>query len=318
MVRVNLCICAAAVAMVSTTAFAADMPQLPPPQPQLAYQPPLMIMQQPEGAWYLRGYIGVGMLSEADFVFQSNPLNTPPVILTQHGSLGDTVFFGGGVGYEFNNWLRFDVTAEYRSKSPFYGFITYQNGAGAAGDQYNAFVKSDIFLANAYIDLGTWNCLTPFIGFGIGGAYNTFSDLTDFGTTAGNGVGTNASTLNFAWALHAGLSYAVTQNFSVELAYRYLSYGSVSDQVNCYLGCNPDTYKLQNLTSQDFMLGMRWRFPIESPPMVVQSQPVYAQPAPVYAQPAPVYQPAPMYQPAPVYQPAPMMPQPQPPLSTRG
>jgi hypothetical protein len=42
------------------------------------------------------------------------------------------------------------------------------------------------------------------------------------------------------------------------------------------------------------------------------------QQAPVYAQPAPVYQPAPMYQPAPVYQPAPMMPQPQPPLSTRG
>ncbi len=61
-----------------------------------------------------------------------------------------------------------------------------------------------------------------------------FQDLTDIGIgTSGNGVGTDASQLNFAWALHAGLSYAVTQNFSVELAYRYLSYGSVTDEIDC-------------------------------------------------------------------------------------
>ena len=94
-------------------------------------------------------------------------------------------------------------------------------------------MKSDIFLANAYLDLGTWNCITPFVGFGIGGAYNTFADLSDLGNTGENGPGTNASQLNFAWALHAGLAYNVTQNFSFELAYRYLSYGSVSDQIFC-------------------------------------------------------------------------------------
>jgi opacity protein-like surface antigen len=311
MVRVNLCIYAAAAAMVSTTAFAADMPQLPPPQPQLAYQPPLMIMQQPEGAWYLRGDIGIGITNQVDFVFIQNPLNVSNFAI-QHSSMADTVFFDAGVGYEFNNWLRFDFTAEYRTKSAINAFGTYTFGGGTFGDQYNAFLKSDVFLANAYIDFGTWNCLTPFIGFGIGGAYNTFSDLTDIGIgTSGNGIGTDASQFNFAWALHAGLDYNVTQNFVVELAYRYLSYGSVSDQIFCQGGCAPDTYKLQNLTSQDFLLGVRWRFPIETAPIMVQQ-------APVYAQPAPVYQPAPMYQPAPVYQPAPMMPQPQPPLSTRG
>ncbi len=29
----------------------------------------------------------------------------------------DTTFFGGGVGYDLNNWLRFDVTGEYRGKT---------------------------------------------------------------------------------------------------------------------------------------------------------------------------------------------------------
>jgi opacity protein-like surface antigen len=238
--------------------------------------------------------------------------------------LADSVFFDAGIGYEFNNWLRFDVTAEYRAKTALNAFLMYSCGGGCVlGDQYNAFLKSDIFLANAYVDLGTWDCVTPFIGFGIGGAYNTFSDLTDVGIgTSGNGIGTNASQLNFAWALHAGLAYNVTQNFSFELAYRYLHYGSVSDQINCAGGCNPDTYKLQNLTSQDLMLGVRWRFPIESAPVMVQSAPVMMQQAPVMAQPAPMMVPqqqmlVPQQQMMVPQQPV-MMPQPQYPLSTRG
>jgi len=322
MIGVRLLISAAATAIVSSAAFAADMPQPLPPQPQIAYQP--IIVAQPEGAWYLRGFMGIGITSQVDFVFLQNPLNNTNFAI-QHASMADTVFFGGGAGYEFNDWLRFDFTAEYRSKAAVNAFGIYTFNGGTFGDQYNAFLKSDIFLANAYVDLGTWNCLTPFIGFGIGGAYNTFADLTDIGiATSGNGIGTNASQLNFAWALHAGLSYAVTQSFSVEFAYRYLNYGSVSDQIFCMGGCNPDTYKLQNLTSEDFMLGFRWRFPIESAPMVVEQQPVMLQ-QPMMAQPAPVMvpQPAPMVMPQqPMMYPQPqqpmMYPQPQPPLSTRG
>jgi opacity protein-like surface antigen len=313
MVRVALLIRVAAAAMVSTTAFAADMPQPLPPQPQLAYQPMPVVVAQPEGAWYLRGDIGVGIINQLDFVFEQNPLNSSNFAI-EHASIADTVFFDAGVGYELNNWLRFDFTAEYRSRSAVNAFGTYTFNGGTFGDQYNAFLKSDIFLANAYIDLGTWNCLTPFVGFGIGGAYNTFADLVDTSNNAGSGVGTNASQLNFAWALHAGLAFNVTQNFTMELAYRYLNYGSVTDQIFCAGGCNPDSYRLQNLTSQDFMLGFRWRFPVESAPMVVEQQ-QYVQPAPVYAQPAPIYtQPAPMMMPQ---QPM-MIPQPQAPLSTRG
>jgi opacity protein-like surface antigen len=308
----TLLIRVAAAVLLSTSAFAADMPQpLPQPQPQIAYQP--IVMEQAEGAWYLRGFIGVGMTNQLDFVYEQNPLNNTNFTIT-HASMSDTVFLGGGAGYEFNNWLRFDVTAEYRTKSDINAFGSYTFAGGTFLDNYTAYLKSTVFLANAYLDLGTWNCLTPFVGFGIGGAYNTFADLVDTSNNAGSGVGTNASQLNFAWALHAGLAFNVTQNFTMELAYRYLNYGSVTDQIFCVGGCNPDSYKLQNLTSQDFMLGFRWRFPVESEPMMVEQQ--YVQPAPVYAQPAPmmVPQPAPMMMPQ---QPM-MIPQPQAPLSTRG
>jgi opacity protein-like surface antigen len=317
MVRVKTLMGAAAAALVSGTAFAADMPQ-PMPQPQMTYQP--VIVEQPAGAWYLRGYVGVGITNDVDFQYLQNPLNNSNFAI-RHASLGDTTFFGGGIGYEYNNWLRFDVTAEYRTRTAVNAFGTYTLGGATFGDQYNGFLRSTVFLANAYVDLGTWNCLTPFVGVGVGGAWNQFADLTDVGIgTSGNGIGRNSSQMNFAWALHAGLAYNVTQNLALEFAYRYLNYGSVTDTIDCQGGCNPDSYKLNNLVSQDFMLGMRWRFPIEAAPFTVaapmMSQPTYAPAPQVYAPPPQVYtQPAPVYAP----QPQPMMaPQPQYPLSTRG
>ncbi|MGA9947852.1 MAG: outer membrane beta-barrel protein, partial [Xanthobacteraceae bacterium] len=130
--------------------------------------------------------------------------------------------------------------------------------------------------ANGYIDLGTWNCLTPFIGAGVGAAFNSLDDFVDTGLgTTGSGIGGNPTETHLAWALHAGVSYAVTQNFTVELAYRYLNYGSITDTVNCIGGCHPDSYKFNDLTSNDIMLGMRWRFPptgFVAPPAAISTR----------------------------------------------
>jgi opacity protein-like surface antigen len=268
MVSVRLLISAAATSMLTTAAFAADMgvpPLQPPPYqpPPMVYAPPPVAAPQPLGGWYLRGNIGIGITSDADLQFQQNPLNTSNFAI-KNASLGDTTFFNAGVGYEVNNWLRFDVTGEYRTKSPLNAFGIYTFGGGTFVDTYQGFLKSTIFLANGYIDLGTWDCLTPFVGAGVGVAYNSLDDFVDVGVpSAGSGIGRNSSNFNFAWALHAGISYAVTQNFSVELAYRYLNYGSVTDTIDCTGGCNPDSYKLQSLSSNDLMLGVRWRFPVE-------------------------------------------------------
>jgi hypothetical protein len=90
----------------------------------------------------------------------------------------------------------------------------------------------------------------------------------------------------------------------VELAYRYLNYGSVTDTIDCVGGCSPDSYKFSNLSSNDIMLGMRWKFPVDSG--FVTSTPIMMQPAPAPVMPSPPQYPQPQY------------PQPQYPLSTRG
>lgn len=256
-------------------AQAADYSQpLPPPQPVYIQQPP---PQEFGGGWYLRGQVGVGLNSKADLQYTTETNAT-----LQHNSNADAFFIGGGVGYEWNNWLRFDVTADYRAKSRVYAFVTYPPGGI---DEYQGNLKSWIFLANAYVDLGTWDCFTPFVGIGVGTAYNTLSDFSDVNPNGGFGFGRNPSEWHFAYALHAGVAYNVTKNFKVELAYRYLNYGSITDTVDCNVTCTHDSFKFDKLSSHDIMLGFRWTFCCDLAPP--EPRYVYA-PPPIYTQPPPL------------------------------
>ena len=47
----------------------------------------------------------------------------------------------------------------------------------AATNDYYGTKSEWLFLANAYIDLGTWWCVTPFVGAGIGYSRNTIGQL---------------------------------------------------------------------------------------------------------------------------------------------
>ena len=298
---------AAAVVLVATAAHAAD------------YSPPPLVIPQPieeASAWYLRGDIGFSNQSVGS-LWSDNYANFNSV-QNVNKSFDAAPFFGIGVGYYFNNWLRFDVTGEYRANANFHGLdigtlppAACTSGAPPcfADDRYTASKSEWTFLFNGYVDLGTWSNLTPFIGAGIGASRNTISNFGDISacinstSCAANGgsdaFGETASKWSFAWALYAGVGYKVTKDVTVELAYRYLDLGdATTGNVSNFVGDCCATYQFNHLTSQDVKLGLRFNLEgfYEAP------QPVYYQP-PVYAPPPPPSYP-------PVYQ--------QPPLRSRG
>ena len=137
-------------------------------------------------------------------------------------------------------------------------------------------------LANVYADLGTWWCITPFIGAGVGMSRNTISSFTDIGangtfangTVVGLAYAPNASKWNFAWALHTGLAYRVTPNMAIELGYSYMNLGDgVTGSLITKDGVTANqAMTFKSITSHDIKLGVRWNF--DSP----QQQPVYAPP----------------------------------------
>ena len=251
-------IAAGAATLLSSAAFAADMAIAPPPM----YAPAVV---EDFGGWYLRCVCG---FSNQRVDRLNNALDATVTSSVQTNSFDTAGIFGLGVGYRVNNWFRADVTGEYRGNSQFFGkdVITFPGGFGT--DTYHATKSEWVVLGNAYVDLGTWWCITPFIGAGVGGARVSIANFTDQGitnfaglTSSGLAFGDNVAKWNFAWAAHAGLAYRVTPNFTVELAYRYLDMGDgLTGDLRTFDGTNginnPTTFK--NITSHDLKLGVRW------------------------------------------------------------
>jgi opacity protein-like surface antigen len=277
---------AALAAAMSTAALAADFP------PALPQQPVLPPAPQSDSGWYLRGDVGVSVQRFTDFDhFQTNPSFVWPAswaIVQKHTDDSSSVDFG--VGYQVNNWFRFDFTGEYRTSAKFKVVGSYSGltctGGGTCFDYYDGSHSAEVFMLNAYVDLGTWWCLTPFVGAGVGGALNNVSSASDFGlisdgTSAFGYANSDASNWNFAWSVQAGVDYNVSSNLKLEAAVRYLNLGSVKTAViNCSsTACTspPNTgpsayYTLNNFDAVDFKLGFRWMFqpevPVYAPPLV--------------------------------------------------
>src|SRR5205807_3525500 len=97
-------IAAGAVSLLASGAFAADLPIAAPPM----YAPP---PPAEFGGWYLRG--DIGMTNQ-----QMKSLNNPDPNAVLFSSVGmgfdSSMLFDLGVGYQFNNWFRADVTAQWR------------------------------------------------------------------------------------------------------------------------------------------------------------------------------------------------------------
>jgi opacity protein-like surface antigen len=247
---------AAVAVLVPQATQAADMPALLPPP-----------MIEEYGGWYLRGDIGMTnqQLRRLDNVAFATTANL--VVHDKNFEAG--MLFGLGVGYRHNNWFRWDITGEYRGETGFHGFDTWTDGA--ADPRFNNYTakKSEwLLLWNAYLDLGTWRTITPFVGAGIGVSRVTIHSLRDAGIdSVANGslptlgYANAASKWNFAWALYAGFAYDVTPNFTIELAYRFLHLGDgQSGDIIGFDGSN-GTYNpllFKGIYSHDIKFGVRW------------------------------------------------------------
>jgi opacity protein-like surface antigen len=276
---VKVFVVAGAASLLSSMASAADLAIASPPIP---YAPPADF-----GGWYLRGDIGFSNQSV------SSVRNTNAALYSGLTSFQETTGFdtGGiyqlGAGYQFNHWFRVDVTGEYRGNANFHGLdlISFPNGGttGYGSDVYSASKSEWLFLANAYVDLGTWWCITPYIGAGIGTARVQISNFLDqgVGSLAGGGVGPSlvsaqtGAQWNFAWALHAGLAYQVNPDVAIELAYSYVNLGNGTTGVDSAFdgSVGGHVFQFHDITSQDVKLGVRWNLwspPAYAPPLITK------------------------------------------------
>ena len=86
------------------------------------------------------------------------------------------------------------------------------------GESYKAKVESQSLLANVYYDFNTGTKFTPYIGAGIGGTKLKASLDGD-----------SVDDKTFTWQIGAGTAYALTENLSLDIGYRFINYGDFSE-----------------------------------------------------------------------------------------
>ena len=146
-------------------------------------------------------------------------------------SNGDKIFkqynqavFGGAmaVGYnfapKFNVPLRTEVEFALRSNA--------RNSRdlfdGVASWSARQTTNLSTLFGNAYIDINTGTPFTPYIGGGLGVAFN----YTELKAEDATGSSTrNRHDTTFAWNAGAGVAYAFTENVAVDLGYRFIGTG---------------------------------------------------------------------------------------------
>jgi opacity protein-like surface antigen len=240
--------------------------------------PPAPIPAAVLAGWYLRG--DIGMTNQEVDSLENVLFDDTDDLEFETLNFESGMSFGLGIGYVFNNWFRVDVTGEYRGETEFHGLDTWTDDAGFARfNDYTAKKSEWVALLNAYLDLGSWHGLSPFVGAGVGAANVDIRSFRDAGIewidVDPDPVGelfVSSPTLafaddnddwNFAWALYAGLGFDVTDAVTVELAYRYLDMGDgESGDIETFDGVNnvDNPMEFEDLTSHDVKLGVRYMF----------------------------------------------------------
>lgn len=196
----------------SSLALAAASALLPmAPAAAADYEPPMIIDQAPNyvpvevgSGWYLRGDVSYNV-NDSVYDFEL------------FGEEADNLRFGGGIGigYHFNDLFRADVNLSYISHDSY----DYDDGINS-GSVENTVGGA---LLNAYLDLGTFVGVTPYVGAGVGLLYSKYDASVTSPTIVGGGYAASDRQYTFAYALNAGLSYQMTRNMSVDVGYQYLN-----------------------------------------------------------------------------------------------
>ncbi|WP_394688070.1 outer membrane beta-barrel protein [Hoeflea sp.] len=234
--RIAVSSCFAVVGMVAS-ANAADLDDI-------IYGKELPVTKPVEigSGWYLRGDLGYSVDTSGGAtsyrVFNAGPPISYGTGLFDTSALTSDWSGSVGVGYSFTDYLRADLTIDYStgqfdgstsSTAACGGLATTGQCASVDTQSYEQYG----FMANAYVDLGTYAGFTPYVGAGAGVARVTWGQLNSdlscvsvVGNVCGAGAPTDSTSpgqqdWRFTYALMAGFAYDITKNLKLDVGYRY-------------------------------------------------------------------------------------------------
>jgi opacity protein-like surface antigen len=181
----------------------------------------------------------------------------------ENGWLGEAGF-GCGSG---SRGIRAEVMFGYRGERKIDGEPVYYAGPVTAPlpnpdavDPLHTSVKTYTMMFNAYKDLGNFGGVTPYVGAGVGLAYNRLNETYFTGNNATPNRILAHDDLAFAWSLMAGIGYQLSDRAVLDVGYRYMDMGKVtSDSIDNTRSYNPRV-RIDDLVAHEIKVGIRYHF----------------------------------------------------------
>ena len=229
-----------ALACLTGSALSADIPEI--------IEPPVFTPVDDHRDWYLRADAGLSLNGWLG-VSPSGKLCAPCFGAMSNEQMANGIMVGVGAGLKINEWLRTDVTLEYRADVDVRG--RYSGGAREYAD-----IQAFAGFVNGYVDFGKWEKITPYVGAGVGGSLLRTTQNYQVGACdCVTGRWDKANKFNFAWNVTAGASFKLKKNVELDVNYRFANLGGAVSGQTTFGGGN--RVQWNNLVTHDVRAGIR-------------------------------------------------------------
>jgi len=237
--RIAPFILAAAAALAATGAVAGDIEIIDAPEIDVSKS------ASAEG-WYVRGDLGYAGWTKGGRPAVSQPGASQDF---DEARFSRPLSFGAGLGYQFGDLMRADLTADY-SGGDFSGKAACAGGPCAFTADYSA----TGLMANGYVDLGTLAGFTPYLGAGLGATYLDWRDAACSGAGCPGATLEGQDGLRFTYALMAGASVDLTSHVKLDIGYRY---SAIAGGAAFHAGSGAMDVRDDGLRKHAFRIGLR-------------------------------------------------------------
>lgn len=204
-------------------------------------------------------YVGLKFIDSIQSTGQISKNSNLSPIFDISDSTRNTVGGGVFIGYDFYPARQIPVRAEieYAIRSNSTTSWDVKGPEGVSGDLKGQWNLQTLFL-NAYWDFRNDSAFTPYVGAGIGMGFieSKYEPSLEVNGQSASDTFNDMQTV-LAWNVGAGVAYAITDNLSADLAYRFVGLGYHETEKTIY----GREYKIGMAPyANEFSLGIRYTF----------------------------------------------------------
>jgi opacity protein-like surface antigen len=223
------------------------------------------IARAPAGPCYFRADTGYSFSGDPSLSWHAQATNTVASTNVQNTSMDNSWLVEAGAGCgSGSRGVRGELMFGYhgdRNINGMPGMFGVGNPAVPTISPIRSSLQTYTSMVNVYYDLGQLGGFVPYVGAGVGLAYNRMADYSlPWASTTPYAVH-GANDLSLAWSLMVGGGYQISDRAIIDLGYRYIDFGSAATARNDnWGGAQVSRLAASDLTAHEIKVGLRYHF----------------------------------------------------------